>query len=139
MDKWLIREAKHSDISFIYATWLNSYHYDSWTKSIAKSVFFDNYKRIIDELLLNSQVKVACVPADQDIILGYMVSEPDFIHYAFVKEAFRGFGIAKSLLIDSGFSPDDMIVITHRTKKLMDLTGHKNNLIYNPFINFKGV
>lgn len=139
MDKWSIRDAKDSDISFIYSTWLKSYHYDSWTKTISKSVYFDNYKRVIDDLLLNSKVKIACVTLDQDIILGYMVTEYPIVHYTFVKEAFRGLGIAKDLLINSGFEYDEQIIITHRTNTLSDITFNKQNIVFNPFINFKGV
>lgn len=138
MDKWILREPKDSDLSFIYATWLNSYHYDSWTKQIQKSVFFENYKLVIDEILLNSKIKIACLPIDHDIILGYLVyDEPNILHYCFVKNDFRQFGIANSLIAES-LSVKASITITHRTKTLLSIIRAKQNITFNPFKLYKG-
>jgi len=136
---WEIRQPKDSDISFIYATWLNSYHYDSWTKQIQKSIFFDNYKLVIDEILNNSKIKIACTKIDQDIILGYLVyDEPHILHYCFVKQDFRRFGIANSLVADS-IDTKSPITITHRTKSILSLLEPKKNISFNPFKLYKGV
>lgn len=139
MNKWHIRDPKDSDISFIYATWLNSYHYDSWTKTIQKSIFFDNYKLVIDEILINAKIKIACLQNDYDIILGYLVyDEPNIIHYCFVKNDFRQFGVANSLMVESK-KHQGLLTITHRTKSVADLLRAKNNFTFNPFKLYKGV
>lgn len=44
-------------------------------------------------------VRVCCLREDPDVILGYAICEGDHIlHYVHVKEAWRKFGIATSLL-----------------------------------------
>ncbi len=131
MNNWNIREANPNDIPFIYATWLKSYHYDSWTKSIAKSIYFDNYKLVIDRLLEASQVLIACHPTDENVILGYLVAEPEIIHYCFVKEAFRRFGIAKDLVRAS--EAPETAIISHRTQMALPILRTKD-FIFNPFI-----
>ena len=131
---WKIREATANDISFIYATWLNSYHYDSSAKSTQKNVFMNNYKLVIDYLLDQSTVLVACTTIDEDVILGYLVFEEDLLHYCFVKEAFRLFGIATDLLKQSGLQEP---IITHRTKTIIPFL--KDRFVFNPFKLYKGV
>lgn len=132
MTQWNIRPAQENDISFIYATWLKSYHYDSWTKSIAKSVYFDNYKLVLDRLLEDSKVLIACTKEDENVILGYCVSEPGIIHYVFVKEAFRMFGIATDLV---GHSIDEQqIIISHRTQSVLPILRTKDFITFNPFV-----
>lgn len=134
---WNLREPKKNDISFIYSTWLKSYHYDSWTKNIAKSIFFDHYKLIIDEILLTAQIKVACSKDDEDIILGYLVFEDQILHYCFVKDAFRGYGIATNLVKSSLNS--NTYEISHRTHSLLNIIRDRKDFIYNPFKLYKGV
>lgn len=131
---WNVRPAKPSDIAFIYATWLNSYHYDSWTRSTQKNVFMNNYKLVIDQLLEKAEVLIACTDIDEDVILGYLVYEPNILHYCFVKEAFRAFGIATDLVKHSGeVNP----IITHRTKMILPMI--KDRYVFNPFKLYKGV
>ncbi len=135
MENWKVRKANPDDISFIYATWLKSYHYDSWTRSIAKSVYFDNYKLVIDRLLNQSEVLVACHPTDENVILGYCVFEPNLIHYMFIKEAFRRFGIATDLIKKAGVK--ESATITHKTQMAIPILRRKD-FIFNPFILYKG-
>lgn len=135
---WTIREPNKKDIAFIYATWLNSLYYDSWFKGIQKSVYFDNYKKVIDHILSYAKVSISCLKEDPNTILGYLVSEdPDVIHYLFVKEAFRRFGIAKSLFDHNFISPERML-ITHRTRQANQILNTKSQFTYNPFLLYKG-
>lgn len=130
--KWIIRQPTPDDIAFIYATWLNSYYYDSWAKSIRKSVYYNNYKRVVDKLLNEADISIACMPENQNVIFGYMVTEPGIIHYSFVKEDFRHFGIAKALYQHSHPHPDDKIEITHLTRSVHRILEKNLNFIFNP-------
>lgn len=128
--KWAIRKATEQDISFIYATWLNSYRTGSQLASdTKKSIFFDNYKQVIDQILIESEVHVACLIDDLNVIIGYSVSDLGLLHYIFVKEAFREMGVAKSLYqwIESP------TVFTHRTNSIEKILSKHAELIYNPF------
>lgn len=129
-----IRPAIPSDISFIYQTWLKSYKHDSaFGKSVRTSIFFPRYRTILDTLLAKADVLVACHPDNSDIILGYMVSEPLVLHYAFVKESFRRLGVAKALYEASGMP----LVLSHRTEAIQGILD-THSLVYDPFILFKG-
>lgn len=136
MQPWLIREPFKDDISFIYATWLNSLYTDSWMRSIRKSVYFDNYKKVLDRILLRAKITIACKPDDPTVIFGYLISEPGIVHYSFVKDAFRKLGVAKSLykhVFPNGEKPE----ITHKTRCLdYILTTHENEYMFNPILLF---
>lgn len=112
------------------ATFLRGLYYgDTWFSSIPKDVFMDNYKLVIQSLLAKSQVKVACLNEDPDVILGYSVLSPDFqgVHWVFVKAAWRRQGVARSLV------PSHPTHVTHLTKLGSQLLNKLNGAIFNPF------
>lgn len=146
MNTWAIRDPKEADISFIYATWLNSYYSDSHyayynndqaRNCVRKTIYFESYRQIIDHILLDAKVKVACKQDDEDVIFGYLVHEPKLIHYCFVKDAFRGLGVAKSLLesADNAFEFE----CTHLTKRLQPYLRRNKHITFNPYKLYKGI
>jgi hypothetical protein len=129
---WDIRTAREGDLEFIYSTWMKSYRYDSMLGCCRNSIFFPEYSRVIDNILSKKQtsVRVACDKNDSELLFGYSVTEPDIIHYAFVKKAFCGLGIARSLL-GRKFS-----YASHKTESMRNyFLCHE--IDYNPFILFK--
>lgn len=137
-DLWITRKPTGADISFIYSTWLRSYHYDSFTKSTAKSIYFENYKLVLDHILKTAQVYVACSKEDPNVIFGYVVYEPETIHYVFVKEAFRRFGLAKAL-IKEALGGAEKAEATHRTGMVIPILRRYDKLVFNPFKLYQGV
>ncbi len=134
--RWNIRSAVGDDLPFIYGTWAQSYRYDSLIgKGCRNSIFFPEYNKVIDYILDqdDTQVLVAHLPAEPNVILGYFVCQPSVIHYVYVKEAFRKEGIAKSLFQASG---GQGVYYTHRTKALVPLVLSIEALNYNPFLLF---
>ncbi len=130
-----IRSAVGDDIPFIYSTLLRSYRYDSdLGKSTSKSVFFENYQLVLDKILANpdTQILVACNPAEQNVILGYLIHEPTTLHYVFVKEAFRQLGVATALYTFA-FDELDSVSVTHVTRSVEPLMRSKSRLVFNPF------
>lgn len=139
---WCIRPASALDIPFIYSSWLKSFKHDSALgKSMRSSVYFEQYRSVIDLLLEDSQTFVAHLPDEPNVIIGYIVFESyemnptAAIHYAFVKESFRRMGILTSLLncIDSSKS----LQYTHKTNTFIKILGLRNSLIYNPLYLYK--
>ena len=131
---WTFRPAVGKDIPFIYATMLNSLRVDSVIgSSTRKSVFYNEYNPILDNILLNARVTVACLPDDSNVILGYAIHDGNLLHYVYIKEAFRLQGIAKDLYQHIG-QPN---IITHETKTAMPIIANSVNFIYNPFILYK--
>lgn len=130
----MIRYAKESDIAFIYATTLRCLKHDSALgKQTRNDVFYRNYSKVLDELLLRSKVFVYHVDNEPEVILGFLICEPPgVVHFAFTKESFRQLGIQKKLMahaaIDNGFT------ITHKTRAISWLGN-----TFNPYLLFKGV
>ena len=141
--QWNIRSAIPRDIPFIYETWLKSYKHDSAIGRCTRSgIFFENYRKVVDKILQDSNTDVACLPDDGDVILGYLVSEDNTLHYAFVKEAFRNIGISKSLLMRRTIDgiplvPQNNFTITHKTFYMEQIVD-KYKLEFNPYVLFKG-
>lgn len=120
--KFNIREATGNDLPFIYATWLESYRYDSnFGKSHRNTIFFEDYRKVVDLLLSTSQVFVAVAENDPDIIYGYLVSEGNqTLHYVFTKGPFRRWGIADALF-DHAFKNKSPVEYTHKTYSIMPI------------------
>ncbi len=75
-----------SDKNFILATMLRGLFYgNSWFSEIDKGVFMCNYHRTLENLLAkdSTQVLIACLKEDPDVILGYSVLNPSeyVVHY----------------------------------------------------------
>lgn len=137
MTNHVIRDAHPADIAFIYSTWLRSYRNDSLIGlSVKKSIFFETYRLVLDQILAKNTTKVlvACLPEDDSVILGYLVADPTekVLHYIFVKDAFRRFHIAQTLY-DKVFSEmgEGVVSITHSTHHVKNFI---EKFTYNPFL-----
>jgi GNAT superfamily N-acetyltransferase len=127
-----IRLMNENDKGFIYATWLKGLYYgDTWFKEVPKDLFMKGYRPIIDKLLSSPDtvVTVACLKDDPEVILGYAVQKLDCVtvHWVFVKQSWRGIGLAKSLI-----SPK-IGVVTHLTRAGLGILKNHCKIIFNPF------
>ncbi len=142
MTDWIIRDAMDSDIAFIYRSWIDSYHANSSIGDCPKSLFNREYKEVIDYILTfpTNGTKVACKPDEPDVIFGYVVYEkaklvgPYLVHYVYVKENFRKFGIARDLI--TSLAMDPRFIVTHRTDVAKKILTKYPQILYNPFILF---
>ena len=137
-ETWIIREAVGDDLAFIYSTWTQSYRYDSdLVRGCKNSVFFPEYARVLDHILSqpDTQSEVAVLESNPNVILGYFISEGCIGHYTFVKEAFRGRGIASALW---RFAAVPISVASHRTSAIEPVLARRaTSIVYNPFFLFK--
>lgn len=127
-----VRDGRTGDVPFIISTFLKALYYgDSWFSSIPKDVFMDNYKLVAQSLMqgANTVVKVACLPEDPDVILGYSILSADFqvIHFVYVKRHWRFRGIATAL------TPRHPTAVTHMTTQALPLMSKLSPAIFNPF------
>jgi len=96
-----IRKHTKEDLPFIYRSWLMGQYYGLDLFSLSKKDSFMNaYRKIIDHILQrpNTEIQIAALAEDQEIILGYSILEKDALHWVFVKKEFRKMGIAKKLI-----------------------------------------
>lgn len=139
-NNWSIRLAVPADLSFIYSSWLNSYRSDSGIgRSTRKSIFFKEYNRVIDGILSDpfTRILVACLPDESNVICGFLAFAPGTLHYCFVKEDFRRFGIARSLAEEALGEGVSEIWCTHRTELSRPIFQKNTELQYNPFLLFQ--
>ncbi len=135
---WSIRLAEAHELPFIYATWLNSYRYDSFIgKACKNSIFFAEYPKIIDAILESEMTKVlvAFFPASPKVILSYIVFDPSCLHYVFTKEIYQKNGIAMSLVL-MAFKDRMSHPISYSHRTLMAepiLQKYQDQLMFNPF------
>ncbi len=129
-----IRDFKAEDWNLILATILRGLYYgsESWWREIPKEIFMERYHKFLEALLSspNTEIKVAYLKGDEDVVVGYAVTSVDHetLHYVFVKAAWRGIGIAKSLL------PKETKQVTHITKTGLGILKKKlPGVIFNPF------
>lgn len=117
--------------NLIFATWLRSYQTSSlMSKAIPKDTFFAEHHKVIERVLSrNPTVRLAVLPDDPEVVLGWSVTEPKTVHYVYVKPSFRRYGIARALLAHV----ERPFVHTHHTYLLRDLTKHLDGCVFNPY------
>lgn len=97
-----IRLATENDEPFIYRSWLVGYKSAKPNHKIRNSVYFENQKKIIRNILARASTIVACDINDSTNCYGYLCSEiyPESVvlHWVYTKYRFRHFGIADTLL-----------------------------------------
>ncbi len=130
-----IRPAKDSDYGYVLKTWSIDYHKTHPTTFIPNSVYVPYQTKIINNILAKCQVDIACIDDEQDIIVGYLISQPMnkdnvIIHWGQVKGIFRRMGVIKDMLKNLQVG-DKNIVVSHYFSLFKDLK-EKYNLIFDP-------
>lgn len=140
MDLILIRDGLKSDEPFIYQSWLKGYlyglqnnkeepQYINVNRGLEIGYFEQNYRLVIEKLLGRSKIQVACLKDSPDVILGYVASEGDRLHWAFIKPTWRGFKILHQLL------PKDWKSVSHKTFLFERILRKRfPHITYNPFL-----
>lgn len=126
---FVVRSYKSEDKNFIMASFLRGVYYgNSFYNMTPKDDFMNNYKHVGESLINNAKIRVACLPDDQDVILGYCITSvsDEIIHWCFVKTAWRRQGILKAML------PITVTTSSHFTELSLTLR-HKLKLTFNPF------
>lgn len=130
---YTVRKAVASDRNFVLKSFLLGIYYgDSWFSRIPKRIFMDNYKQVATTLFDNpyNVVTIACLSDDPDTIIGYSIVSADAstIHWVYIKEKWRNYGIAKRLL------PSTPQYVTHLTQLGFQLLKKfPDTILFNPF------
>lgn len=126
----LLRPLAEGDVNFVLNSWLKSYEDSGWTK-VAGKAYWKGHRIAILRLIRSAHVVIACDPEDHDTILGWACTNGRYVHYVYVKRAFRRYGLAKRLLADhvKMLSP---VVYTHRWNPILHLIPPAN-WTYDPY------
>lgn len=118
-----------TDKAFIFATWLRGYKGGAqWFRKIPGQIFQLHYQRVIQKLLEDRTIKIACLLEDPDVIIGYCIYKGDRVDWVYVKENWRKIGIAKDLL------PATFTSVSHMTNVAFEILKKYPKIIYNPFL-----
>lgn len=106
MDLNITKGYTQADESFIYSSWLKSYKNSPHTRRWSDQSY-DKYQRSKIASLLTRSIVIVARPVDwNDGILGWLCYEQTdakyFLHYIYVKTAYRRNGIAARLVDISG-------------------------------------
>lgn len=120
-----------SDLNFVYSSWKRGLRFgNDFFRKIDADSFYEAYTLIINALITRADCKVtvACLKDDEDVVLGYSVVRGDILDWLFVKQSWRGFGIAKQLC-----SGSELKACSHITN-VGDSIRKKKGLIFNPYL-----
>lgn len=128
-----------SDIPLITSTWLKTYRAKSLVaQKIMEGCYFNEHNHLINRALMNGRTIVAHDPEEEEHVFGYIVGvnrrTADYLHYIYVKSAFRNKGVGSRLLEE--FQKSEALYNTHETLPRHLFTKLKkkyNRVIYNPY------
>lgn len=102
-----LRPMAPTDEHYVLSSWLRSYAETHEARCFfggdLRAIFFQLYEPLVKAMLTRGTVTVACLPENEDVVLGWLCTEGETLHYVQVKPKFRGHGVAGKLL--SGMEP----------------------------------
>ena len=116
-------------LNVIRAPFLTSLRYgNDLFKLIDQDAYFKAYSKYLESILKRNQTVVKLAALDDQTILGWSLSEPDLLHYVWVKKEVRRQGIMQSLL-------PKFTTFSHITNKWIPLWNkHFFEARFNPFV-----
>ena len=139
MENCRLRPLTEEDYPFLYNSWLKSYRFSLFAERITNTIYFEDHHKLIEKILNNSKILIACNPSDPSQLYGYIVAGEEegglVVHFLYVKHTFRNMGIGKTLLDAVGHSSDTASVYTHHTR-MADKLASKHNFVYHPYLLF---
>lgn len=143
-EAYVFRAYVPDDLNFVSNSWGSSYYQGAQYKTtLSPSEFHEYHRPHRNALFNNPHASIICCVSKDDTnqILGWIAiekpkSSPGMIlHYVYVKQAFKGFGIAKELakraLIDG---PVTFTHATERAWKIMDASNKFKDWFYRPHV-----
>lgn len=137
-DEVVLRHFKSEDMNCLSSNWGNSYWQGSNSSKVFNPEEFHSFHRLVRDRFFkkdNAQVIVCASSSDPWLILGWIAMESvngiPIIQYVYVKEAFRGKGIAR-LLVERSITTRP-VVFTHMTDKAREIIA-SNKSYFKEFI-----
>jgi GNAT superfamily N-acetyltransferase len=116
----VLRPVDDGDVPLVYATWLNNYRHGSKQASrMEHHAYFAHQRSVIDRLMLRDDTRFTCAadPDEPRRVYGWIsyttAGDVPVVHYLYVKNLYRRFGIARALARSASIV--DEAVYTHLT------------------------
>lgn len=103
-DLLTVRRSRPEDENYIYETWLGDLR-ESDPSFLPNDLWFPAHRECIRRVLAgqNTQVFVLCDSQDEDLIIGYLVIDNNYLHWIHIRRGeWRNRGLAKHLLVQAG-------------------------------------
>lgn len=114
-----LRPVELGDVALVMSSWLSSYRDGPVGRLITDSVFYSETRPIVQALVSRCPPVVACDPANPDSIYGWACGERVggalVVHFVYVRQPWRGWGIARQLVAALGYQPGEKLYATHVT------------------------
>lgn len=124
-----VRHPKNDDMRFVRDSWFKSYREGGLAPEVPFHVYQVGMNSLINAILGHpSDVLIAASTAVPDEILGWACCRPPFLHYVYVKQAYRRLGIATGLVRQFA-ALKEYTLATKRGR----MFAKKLGLGYNPF------
>ncbi len=134
-----LRAAGQEDVGFIFNSWLKSYKFSPFARSITNTIYYAEHHKVIERLLKEHQTIIACNQEDPSQIYGFInagkVDGIFCLNYIYVKQPFRNLSIGKALLNSFDHDLSTASVYTHHTRVAERLAA-KYSMIYHPYLLF---
>lgn len=135
----VIRAMDDSDLSLVYDSWLKSLRHDQKHRPgdhrlVHDMDYFRWQREAIDDILVETPVWVACDPEDEGNVMGWACGFGNVLHYVYVKELFRGHGVARELIAKvREFGGGEPLIVTHLTSPVLAWR-ERHPIRYNPYL-----
>jgi GNAT superfamily N-acetyltransferase len=125
------------ELDLVFDAWINSFKKSPWAGCVPNQLWFETQRETIRGILnRGASVVVAVTPIqgreaewpDVRRVMGYAVTEKNVLHWLYVKDDYRGYGIGRALLNEvTRLWPDGPApwVYTHRTKASVKFLGER--------------
>ena len=116
-------------LNLIRAPFLTSLRYgNDLFKLIDQDAYYKTYNKYLESILKRNQTVVRLAALDDKTILGWSLSEPNLLHYVWVKKEVRRQGIMQSLL-------PEFTTFSHITNKWIPIWNKYHfDARFNPFV-----
>lgn len=133
------RPPRASDLNFIFSSFSKCMKRESDIgRSTRSIIFFTEFQKVIDHLLNNCTILIACSPEEENAIMGYLVFEgPHTIHFAWVRPSCRRKEIAKCLIHEAFPHNPHALEYSLNTNDSKKISKDRPELIHNPFVLYK--
>lgn len=134
-----LRPATEVDVPFVFNSWLRCYRHSQNTRGCDNPVYFAQHHKVLEGLCKQAEIIIACNAEDISQIYGYVahesVEDVPVIHFIYVKEIYRKFGVAKILLEALSVNKETPLFYTHRTF-ISEALEKRYKMVYNPYLSY---
>ncbi len=126
----ILRPMQYEDLPFVFSSWLKGLRWgNNFYLSIDQDSYFKGQHSVIERILANKNttVTIACLADAPEVLVGYAAYTGGVLHFAYVKEDWRGIGLARDMV------PKDIKSVSNFTRVGLSILRKHPGVIINPY------